>query len=312
MRESIRGAFSPLHASPRDLEEVLDMIETKEKRRFLPLRTARAVLVAAALAAALTLTAFAADYVVNGRQVFFFDTLDALARQQAADRADDPEAAVYAGVPGTADAAAADMETSAEYVARAMDRGLLDGETEVSRESGSYAADGWTRRVVRTCTDDYYGAVITEYRTADQYAGHVAVEGVLDWDLSALAGQLTPAQDGQICVTACSQTSGDVVFAKVHVGYQTAGGQPVFVNCSYDAQTDYGQEPEYVLSDAYDWCGLYTTADGVQVLLETYDGQVWASAAQGHMRVDLYALGGCTLDEMKAILDGLGLAGVLA
>lgn len=287
------------------------MIETKEKRRTLPFRTARAVLTAAALAAALTLTAFAADYVVNGRQVFFFDTLDALAAQQAADRADSPEAAVYAGVPGTAADARADMETSAEYVARAMDRGLLDGETQVSRETGSYAADGWTQRVVRTCTDDYYGAVTTVYCTADQYARQVTVDGV-DWDLSSLADQLTPAENGQICVTAYDQVRGDTVFTKVHVGYQTADGQPLFLNYTSDAKTDYGQEPEYLLSDAYDWCGMYTAADGTQVLLETYDGQIWASAAQGHKRVDLYVLGGCTLDEMKAMLDGLDLSAVLA
>ncbi|MCF2557330.1 hypothetical protein JQM64_07370 [Fournierella massiliensis] len=77
--KQFQDAFAPIRA-PRNLPgRVLARAE-----RARPGRLLRAGMAAALLAAALTVTACAADYILNQREVFFFDTLEALASRQEA------------------------------------------------------------------------------------------------------------------------------------------------------------------------------------------------------------------------------------
>ena len=289
-------AFAPLHASDRTLEEVFRMIETK-KRKTRTLR--RAVVIGAAAAAALTVTAFAADYVVNGREVFFFDTLAALTQKYSEDH---PGSAVIVGMPGTAEESA-EAETSAEYVARTMRDGMFEDETVLEQSES-----GGVRRRVAECHSDFYGDIVNEYIASPGTAECIAVDGVVDWDLSALTDTLTPEEGGQL-LTLTRNTDGDLIRVKAHAGYVSADGAHLTLNWAYDPRWDGGQT-EYVLNDAYDGAELFTADDGTQVLLLAYDGQVWASAANGDRTFELYAVGLST-DEMKALLNALAPASAL-
>lgn len=197
MREEIRRAFSPLHASQSTLEEVLKMAETKkESQNITPKKIVRTVLIAAVLTAALlTLTAFTVDYVLNHREIFFFDSLEALTQKQWEDH---PDAAASYAVPGTAEESK-DVETPSEYVSRAMEQGLLENETLLSQKEGDYSRDGWERQVIRSSEDSFYGNVVTEYRTAGDYSPENGCRGSAGLDLTFLAEKMTPMGWGANC-----------------------------------------------------------------------------------------------------------------
>lgn len=297
MNNPIYHAFRPIHASDGTLEEVFQRIESKRHRFCFSVR----ILLAAVLAfILLTLSVFAADYVLNHRQVFFFDTLEALAAKQSQEN---PGNAIGYAIPCDAEEAK-DLETSVQYVARAMENGLLGDEQVVDQGE---TPDG--RWVIRKCQNDLYGDVITEYRTSPTYANALSIDGLLQWDLSALANTMKPDENGQILVLCKSQEEHDLLWSKAHLGYTTDEGKRFSLSYTYDITWDYGR-PEYILSDAYDSSEVFVTDDSVQVLLLSYDGQVWANAANGHRSVDIYTTGR-TVSEIKSLLNQLSLSTVL-
>ncbi len=308
MKQEIQRAFSPLHASPHTLEEVLKMAATpKTPPKSGAKKNARTLLIAAALAAAfLTLTAFAVDYVLNHREIFFFDSLEALTEKQSADH---PDSAVSCAVPGSAEENE-ELETPSQYVSRAMEKGLLGEETVLSQEKGTYAQDGWERRIIRSCEESFYGDVVTEYRTAAEYAEQIVVDGLLDWDLSFLAEQMTPMEGGQIVVLCRSREENELLWVKTHLGYIPQEGKRFSLSYEYNTFFDRGQEVQYILNSAYDRGEIYLTKDNVEVLMQEYDGQIWCSAANGYKSVNIYATG-CTFEEMKQIVEQLDLRTIL-
>ena len=104
--------------------------------------------------------------------------------------------------------------------------------------------------------------------------------------------------------------SGELVWATAHLGYALPEGGRFTLTYSYDCNTDYGTQPEYVLSSAYDRSELYTTQDGCQALVQAYDGQVWASAACGGRMISIYTIG-LTLEQVEEILEELKLSALL-
>ena len=298
MSEPIRRAFSPLHAEADTLERVLARAKTLRHRR----PTGRVCLLAAALAAVLTVTAFATDYFLNDREVFFFDTLEALAAKQQQDH---PGTAIYYGVPGTAEENQ-QTETAAEYVARVMERGLHDEETILSRED-----TGTGRLMTAEYHDPELGTVRTEYRAEAALAESIQVDGLLDWDVSFLRDVMTPDPDGQVLALGRSADGGELVWVKAHLGYAPQEGRRFSLSYQYTPDFDYGENPEYVLSNAYDQSEIFTTQDQVRVLVQSFDGQVWAHAARGCKSVSIYT-DGCTFEQVESFLDQLDLSNVLA
>ena len=309
MRKEIHHAFSPVHASPQTLEEVLKMMETAPKTTHAKSRKAlRTILIAAALITALlTLTAFGVDYVLNHREIFFFDSLEALTERQSSQY---PQAAVSYAVPGTAEENK-NSETSAEYVSRAMRDGLLGNETLISRSEGDYFKDGWTQQVIRSSKDSYYGDVVTEYRTAAEYAQELHFDGILDWDLSILANDMVPMENGQIAVLCHSRQDGQLLWIKSHLGYIPQEGKRFSLSYEYNTFFDYSEDTEYVLNSAYDRGEIFVTQDHIEVLIQEFDGQIWCSAVNGYKSVNIYT-DGCTWEEVEDILNHLDLASVLA
>ena len=298
MNNPIRRAFDPVRASDDTLEEVLKRIQDQGPRHF-PLTRALAVWAAALLL--LAFTACAADYVLNHREIFFFDTLEALAARQTQEN---PNAAVSCAIPAPAEEAA-DLETSVEYVARALEDGLLGEERVVDQ---GQEADG-TRWVIRESDDPLYGKVTTEYRACPAYARELLVDGLLQWDLSCLGEQLTPDQNGQILVSCRSRDSGEPLWTKAHLGYTTGEGRRFSLSFTWDTTWDYGR-PDYILSDAYDSSEVFVTDDQTETLILSYQGQVWVKAAGGHRSVDIYTTG-FTVEEMKDLLNRLSLSSAL-
>lgn len=311
MRDEIKKAFSSLHASDQTVEEVLSMIEKNQKkeRSAKSAKMMRTTIIAAALVAAmLACTAFTADYIINRREIFFFDTIEALTQKQQEDL-DDPHAAAGYQVPNSAEENS-DMETSAEYVARAMESGFYsENEEVISRETGG-EEDDWEQRMISECDDSHYGEIIAEYRTSSGYAEHVTVDGLMDWDLSCLMEKMTPDEGGQMLSFCRHKQEDDFSIVKLHLGYKTEDGGRFVLNYEYNTDWDYGEQTEYVLNSAYDSSELYTTVDNIQVLVQEYDGQVWANAVNGYKSFDIYT-DGCTVDEIKQILDQLNLSSVL-
>ena len=310
MRNEIRQAFSPLHASERTVEEVFNMIEKKKAEQpNVKTKRMRTVVIAAALVAAMmACTAFTADYIINRREIFFFDTIEALTQKQQQDL-DDPNAVVGYEVPNSAEENA-DMETSAEYVARAMENGFYgDNEKVISRETGG-ERDDWEERMISESSDSYYGEITVEYRTSPDYAKHVTVDGLLDWDLSFLSEKMTPDEGGQLLSFCRHKQEDDFSDIKLHLGYTTADGGRFVLNYEYNTDWDYGEEPEYILSSAYDQNEIYTTSDNVQVLVQEYDGQVWARAVNNHKSVSIFT-NGCTFEEVEEILEQMDLSSVI-
>ena len=301
MRDQIREAFLPLHASEYVQEEVLKMANS-EKNIHPSHKVGKGVLIAVALAAMLMVTAFAADYVVNHREVFFFDTMEALGAQQTAGN---PDTAASCEVPGTAKENE-DMETPAQYVERIMEGGMHGDETIVSREGGDFEKDGWEYRMTTTCDHDFYGDVIGEYCTAGEYANRIFIEDVIDWDVSYLSDTMVPEENGQIIASYRDAEDGDLVLAEALLGYRTGSGKRFQVFYSYNTFFDHGQETEYILNSAYDSVEVFVTQDQIEVVLKEYDGQIWAEAANGYQSVSIYTTG-CTMEEMKDILNHIDL-----
>ena len=268
-RNEIRQAFSPLHASERTVEEVFNMIEKKKAEQpNVKTKRMRTVVIAAALVAAMmACTAFTADYIINRREIFFFDTIEALTQKQEEDLLDDPDAAIGYEVPNSAEENA-DMETSAEYVARAMENGFYgDNEKVISRETGG-EGDDWEERMISESSDSYYGEITVEYRTSPDYANHVTVDGLLDWDLSFLSEKMTPVEGGQLLSFCRHKQEDDFSDTKLHLGYTTADGGRFVLNYEYNTEWEYSESPEYILNSAYDRNEVYTTKDNVQVLIQ--------------------------------------------
>ena len=309
-RNEIRQAFSPLHASERTGEEVCNRIEKKKAEQpNVKTKRMRTVVIAAALVAAMmACTAFTADYIINRREIFFFDTIEALTQKQQQDL-DDPNAVVGYEVPNSAEENA-DMETSAEYVARAMEQGVYsENEKVISREPGG-EGDDWEQRMISECDDSYYGEIVTEYRTSSGYAEHVTVDGLLDWDLSFLSEKMTPDEGGQLLSVCRHQKEDDFSIVHLHLGYTTSDGGCFVLNYEYNTEWEYGEDPEYILSSAYDRNEVYATGDNVQVLVQEYDGQVWARAVNGHKSVSIFT-NGCTYEEVEEILEQMNLSSVI-
>ncbi|WP_367925003.1 hypothetical protein [uncultured Ruthenibacterium sp.] len=300
MMKQIRKAFSPLHASEDTLQKVLQ--HTKKDLVFSSRKVVRAVLLAATLAAAMTISVCAADYLLNDREVFFFDTLDALAAKQSAEH---PTNAISYGVPGTAEESE-QIETSVEYVTRVMERGLHEEENILSRES---TEDG--SRMTAQYKDEIYGTVNTEYCAYGSLANLLQIDGFLNWDLSFLSNQMTPDPNGQILAIGRSASSDELLWVKAHMGYTPQEGKRFSISYQYTPDFDYGKNPEYVLSSAYDRSEIFVTQDKVNVLVQEYDGQIWANAARGYKSISIYT-NGCTFEQVETILDHLCLEDVLA
>ena len=286
------------------------MIEKKKAEQpNVKTKRMRTVAIAAALVATMTAcTAFTADYIINRREIFFFDTIEALTQKQQQDL-DDPNAVVGYAVPNSAEENA-DMETSAEYVARAMEQGVYsENEKVISRETGG-EGDDWEQRMISECDDSYYGEIVTEYRTSSGYAEHVTVDGLLDWDLSFLSEKMTPDEGGQLLSVCRHQKEDDFSIVHLHLGYTTSDGGCFVLNYEYNTEWEYGEDPEYILSSAYDRNEVYATGDNVQVLVQEYDGQVWARAVKDHKSVSIFT-NGCTYEEVEEILEQMNLSSVI-
>lgn len=306
-QESIRRALEGLHASEHTLEEVLNMTYQK-KHNGRMWRTGRRLAIAAAFMVVCVTTALAADYALNHREIFFFDTVEAL---MAAQRTGEPSQAGSYTVPGSAEENR-DMETVSEGVARWMESGYYGEETLLSDETESAPGTMWERRRVTESWDEDYGRIINEYLSGEAYAGNLIVEGLLDWELASVTETMTPDTDGQIVLVSRDADNQRLVMAKALLGYTTGEGKRFQIEYRYDADSRYLQEKEYILSEAYDDCYVYTTGDQAEVLIEVYDGQIWAGAVNVETgnAVNLYTTG-CTKAEMETILDGLQLAAVL-
>lgn len=309
MKNQIRRAFSPLHASEHTLEEVLRMIDTPKKNNAIQCQSSKRVaFIIAAMVIMLALMACVADQVINHREIFFFDTLKELMQKQSEEMSE--EAAQYYGVPGTAEENK-DVETPAQYVDRAMQDGLLGEETVISYEEKKDPTDGWERRRVAKCRNDLYGAVATEYLAGKSYADRITVDGLIDWDLTCLPDTLTPEPGGQMLLLCRNAENEDLIWTQAHLGYTTDSGKRFSLTYEYNTVWNYGEMPEYILNSAYDQSEIFVTKDGAQALLLSYDGQVWANAVNGHKAVYLYTTG-YTVEEMKTILNNLNLSPVLA
>lgn len=304
-REQIQKALSGLHASPIDPEEIMKMAEQKTPHRR-PGRAGRALLAAAAALAMSGTVAFAADYVINQRNIFFFDTVKALAEAQRTELP--PSAANFCEVPGSLEENR-DLETPAELVARYFEDGKYGEETLLLEETAPPEGALWERRRVTAFVHDHYGPIETEYLTGQAYAGRLVLDGFPEWDLSPLAGLMTPEAGGQILTVSRGGADQRLVMADALLGYLTEEGERFQISFSYDADARFLQTTEYVLSSAYDECYLYTTRDQVEVLIKAYDGQIWAEAANAETGNAVYFYTtGCTTDEMETILDLLALS----
>lgn len=303
-REQIQKALSPVRASENFLEEVLDMIDNKESKRPLKLcKSGKTILAATAVLVLLVVTAFAADYVINQREVYFFDTVEEMAEAWWENTAEN-EAFSYS-VPGSMKDNR-DLETVAEHVAWVMRDGFYgEDETVLSEETNVSADVLWERRLVTSFRDEDFGSVTAEYLTGAAYGERIVIEGLLDWDVSSVLKTMTPEEDAQIVSSVRKVLGGSIVRGDALLGYTTEEGRRFQIDYQYNKGMDFGKA-EYILSSARDYSAVYTTDDGVEVLIEEYDGQIWAEAVNERNAVYIYTTG-CTVEEMESILDDLDL-----
>lgn len=302
-REQIQKALSAIRASEELLEEVMVRIDNKERKKISKFsKSGKTILVAAAVLVLLVVTAFAADYVINRREVYFFDTVEEMA--EAWRETEENEAFSYS-VPGSMKDNR-DLETVAEHVAWVMCDGFYgEDETVLSEETDDFADTLWERRKVTGFRDEDLGSVTAEYLTGAAYGERIVIDGLLDWDVSSVLETMTPEEDAQIVSSVRKVLGGSIVRGDALLGYTTEEGKRFQIDYQYDKSMDFGKA-EYILSSAYDYCAVYTTNDGVEVLLQEYDGQIWADAEYCHAAVRLYTTG-CTVEEIKSILDDLEL-----
>ena len=130
--------------------------------------------------------------------------------------------------------------------------------------------------------------------------------------ISSVTEEMTPDEGGQIVLVSRETGSQRLVMANALLGYTTQEGKRFQIEYKYDVDSRYLQEKEYILSTEYDDCYVYTTRDQVEVLIEKYDGQIWASAVNAETGNAVYFYTtGCTAKEMETILDSLHLASAM-
>ncbi len=303
--QKIEKAFSVLHASPNTLEEVLNMTENNASPIH-AFRPAKMVLVAAVLVLVLATTAFAADYIINQREIFFFDSLEAMALLQR-EHNNKNEALSYTA-PGTAEENK-NMETVPEHVALSMEVGYYWDETILSDESDNSEDTPWEHRKVTQWQDEDYGSLSTEYLAGSGYAQRLVIPGHIDWDISAALADFIPEQEGQLVVVSRKTNSDQIMMVQSLLGYTTAEGKRFQIEYDYDAGSRYLSEKEFILSSGYDYCAIYTTPDQVEVLIQEFDGQIWAEAVnvESGNAFRIYTTG-CTVAEIENILDRIELS----
>lgn len=304
MNEQIKKAFSSLHASDKTLKEVLDVIDRKEMRKS-RIRPVYAVLAALVALSVFTMTGFTADYFLNDREVFFFDTVAALAEKQTQDN---PGNAVHLGVPNSLEENR-NLETPQKYVARVMENGLRANETVLINETDNDPATVWEERKVSEQNHEYYGMITSEYMTGKAFAERIVIDGFMDFDVSSIGQVLTPTEDAQMIITERSKVSGEIVMAWANLGFHNDEGEIFSFNLNYDRVNRFNR-PQYILSDVYDSCELYQTSDRVEVLISVYDEQVWVTASNKGMTVSIYTAA-CSVEEVKELLNHLQLSQVL-
>lgn len=253
-----------------------------------------------------TATVFAADYVISQRKIYFFDSTEELAEQYTTDN---PGYAVGVAVPNSAEENE-NMETAAEYVAFRMEHGMYSGEITLSDETDDSSETPWERRRTSSCYYPEYGLIKNEYLAGSSYAESVRIDELLEWNLSSLSKWLTPLEDSQIISISRKPVSGEIVMARALLGYTTTNGERFNLTYDYDEAARVWSGNEYILSNAYDHAEIYVTSDTVETLIEEYDGQIWARAVNGSCSVSIYTTG-CTVEEMREILDNLSLSTVL-
>ena len=304
MNGQIKHIFSSLHASDETLKEVLDLIDRNENQKMKrkSFRPMYVILAASIAFSMLVLTGFTADYVLNGREVFFFDTISALAEKQSEDALG---TAVHLGIPGSLEENR-DLETPQEYTARVMKNGIRENETVLIQETDNDPATVWEERRVSEQDHDHYGAITSEYMVGEAFAERIVIAGLTDFDVSCIGKVLTPTENAQLIVTERSRESGKIVMAAVNLGYHNEKGEILSFNLNYDRDERFSTA-QYILNDTYDSIELYQTSDHVKVLISSYDGQVWATAGNKGMDVSIYTTA-CSVTEMKELLDALQLS----
>lgn len=298
-QHSIPNVTIEPESAQRVKNRVMSQINAKSRRR--PLRFA---LTALAAAMALTMTAFAADFVINERKVFILDTIESyVAAYQQAHPHDD---GIATEAPGSlSENQELLSSTAAEDIALYLEFGYPGEETVISDEIGS-SEDEWDRKKVTEFDHPFYDChVVSEYTTGAFLASRISIPELVDWDISCLTEDHTPHEDAQLLIVTRDASSGEIVEARYVSSYEPDDGGNFFLNFKYDPLS--ANSDKLVLSSESDLCELYTTSDNVEVLLESYEGQIWVSALNTHGRLNIYCYGP-TVDEMKDLLDHMNLA----
>ena len=307
-------SFRP-EAEEAAAERILDRVNAqlpKQPKRRPALK--RVLAWTAAAVFALCGTAFAVDYVVNQRSVFFFDTLEAANEAVNGDYREQMEETgedlclVEAPVPNTDPVEPYDGAKWAEETAANFDGIWADEGTEqqvLCDEQGG-EDDLYTRKMVLRYQDEWRGGEVDlELYTSTDMDALLRLQELVKLDLSWLTEHCDPDADANLLRIWKDTDTGKLVDISGYAFYRFSEDSWFDLQFSYDAVD--GQQPEYQYEGYYDYYKYYTTADGVEFTLYGVNGRSWGSVTVGDAKCSLYAEG-CTVEQLRTVADHLDLA----
>lgn len=298
-------------AAERILNRVMARVPTQRKRRR---SLGRIAAVAAAAVFALCSTAFAVDYVVNQRSVFFFDTLEAAnkavndyhrQRYPVEEEDSDEIGCVEAPVPDTSPVEPYDGAKWAEETETYFDSMDNDGETLLWDEKGG-EEDLYTRKKAVRYQDEWRGGEVDmELYASTDMDTLLKLQDLVELDLSWLTEHCDPDANANLLRIWKDTDTGELVEISNYAFYRFSEDSWFDLHFNYDAI--HGQEPEYEYEGYYDYYEYYTTTDGVEFTLYGINGRSWGSVTVGDAKCSLYAEG-CSVEQLHEVADHLDLA----
>lgn len=306
-REALDGLRFSDAGKERIMKNLMEQRERKpgKRRGVRPLRTG---LIAAAVCAALVMTAGAATVLARQSSIQFIDKeqfkqeYNAYLKEHGRSPNNYSDS-VYSGMDFT--------ECDADH----LENWWNNMGTPVEETAGT-AQDGWiAKRVFKSCVSAIsYGLDWGQVYEETRYRANRASDyGTLWdwWDLSWLEKHYTANPYGTFARTIHYQDN--LKFAAMGGEYKGENGAAFNVAWSWDAS--FAHPDEYWVADNMKYAEVYTTKDGVEAAIEmdaskTGKSVFWVSVWSGHNSFSMFGTQ-MELDDLHEILDSLNLSAML-
>ena len=313
--QEYKQALDSLRYSSEGKERIMKkLMERQEQRpeKRKSIRPLRTVLIAAAVCAALVMTAGAAVVSVRQTKTVYVDSREELWRLEYESDYDEGERTERRGY----------VYDGREYRSAAVDTDdwfNVYGEETPDEEIIGTEADGWTK--MRTYSfESNWGSnmkscYVQKRYLADRLSGFDSLWMSTPWDTAWVEEHYTAVPNSMISCTSVEQTNFMGTVTTFCAAGEFQGENGALFQISVNKMMAPNNDTIYWLTEGYDYTELYQTKDGVEVtvLMATSASgkpRCWAEFDAGYYSFDLDGVY-LELDELHDILDSLNLSVLL-